>query len=171
MHPVVEIDNKLATISPQPFMWKTSWNKNHWRIHTNAVNSILPKIQFGMFSGKIGGVTLVSLKSQSFLDRTYTCTFSTTNTHKYTQDHKTRIYMWFGQYCLHPQSTPDIFIISQEWTKCESADSTHTMYLSHSQKNYTQCFCSLLEKYYIGTFCALSLKKLSFFLKSSSLAF
>jgi hypothetical protein len=37
-----------------------------------------------MFPGKIGGVTPVSLKTQSFLDRTYTCTFSTINTHKYT---------------------------------------------------------------------------------------
>jgi hypothetical protein len=39
-----------------------------------------------MVPGKIGGVTPVSLKTQSFLDRTYTCTFSTINTHKYTHE-------------------------------------------------------------------------------------
>jgi hypothetical protein len=89
--------------------------KNHRRIHTCAVNSILPKIQLGMFPGKIGGVTPVSLKTQSFLDRTYTCTFSTINTHKYTHKiTRQEIYTWFGQHCLHPQSTPDIFTISQE---------------------------------------------------------
>jgi hypothetical protein len=35
-----------------------------------------------MFPGKIRGVTPVSLKTQSFLDKTYTCTFSTINTQK-----------------------------------------------------------------------------------------
>jgi hypothetical protein len=50
-----------------------------------VVNSILPKIQLGTFPGKIGGVTLISLKIQSFLDRTYTCILiSTINTHKHT---------------------------------------------------------------------------------------
>jgi hypothetical protein len=99
----VEIVNKLTTNFPTALYAKYKFGiKNHTRTHTSAVHSILPKIQLGMFSGKIGGVTPVSLKTQSFLDRTYTCTLSTINTHKYTQNHKTRNYTWFGQYCLHP---------------------------------------------------------------------
>jgi hypothetical protein len=65
-------------------MRNTSLKIKHTRTHTSAVHSILPKIQLGMFPGKIGGVTPVSLKTQYFLDRTYTCTFSTINTYNYT---------------------------------------------------------------------------------------
>jgi hypothetical protein len=56
-------------------------------------------------------------------------------------------YTWFGQYCLRPQSTPDILLYHFEWTtNCGSADLTHTVYLSHSRKNTQSVFCSLSQK-------------------------
>jgi abortive infection bacteriophage resistance protein len=81
---VGKIDNKLdnqflhSLYVKDKFGMKNTqvWNEKHRRTHTNAVNSILPKIQLYTFPGKIGGVIPVSLKTQSFLDKTYTYTFN-----------------------------------------------------------------------------------------------
>jgi hypothetical protein len=121
--------------------------------HISAVHSILPKIQLGMFPSKIGGVTPVSLKTQSFLDRTYMCTFSTINTHqKITRQELIRdsaniayIYRAHQIYSLYHKNEQ----IGNQLIPL-------TQYISHThRKNTRSVFCSLLEKYYTCIFHAL----------------
>jgi hypothetical protein len=53
-------------------MQKTSLKEKHMRTHTREINSILSNIQLNTFPDKTGGITTVSLKTQSFIDKTYT---------------------------------------------------------------------------------------------------
>jgi hypothetical protein len=132
--------------------WDSTCQQN-----TSLINSILPKIQLDTFPGKIGGVTLVSLKTQSFLDRTYMCILiSTINTHKHT--HKiTR-----EEFIRGSANTAYIHRAHQIYSLY------HTQCISYTlRKIYTQCFCSLSKKYYTCIFCALFLRTLLLLLSTS----